>query len=79
MIALNREMPKNCLECPCLQTLIIPEGSTEYWIRYCAAGDFSMYVITSDEYNNNEDIRLKWFHFLKPEKCPLIEIGGNLK
>lgn len=79
MIALNREMPKHCLECPCLQTLIIPEDSAEYWIRYCAAGDFSMYITTSDEYNNNEGIQFEWIHFLKPEKCPLIEIGGSLK
>lgn len=76
MIALNRKMPKNCLECPCLQTYVIPE-SVEYMVRYCAAGDFSMYVTTSDEYNNNEDIRLKWIHFPKSKNCPLIEIGGD--
>lgn len=77
MIALDREMPRHCLECPCLQTFFFPDGDAEIWLRFCAANSYTLYQTTAEEYNTSEEVRLKWIHFPKFEVCPWIEIGGN--
>lgn len=82
MIALNRGMPTNCLDCPCLQTLMFSEGGEEIWARLCAAMGKTIFVTTYEEYNSNEKIQMDWIHFSKPTHCPWISIEDgelNLK
>lgn len=76
MIALDREMPRHCLECPCLQTLFIPEGSAEYWLRFCAGMGYTIYLTTAEDYNTKEEVRTEWIHFSKPKNCPWVDVGN---
>ena len=76
MIALNREIPKTCFECPCFATYAIDkEGNPniQYLIRYCQAANKSLINI---EWDREESIPSIWMEFSKPEWCPWIDVGN---
>ena len=71
MIALNRKMPRNCMDsCPCLQTVMLKNKRGEEAIgRFCvAAGKIIYYCDVSD---NPPD---EWVNFKKPSWCPWIDM-----
>ena len=78
MIALDREMPETCLECPCLQTYISPDDNadTEAWIRFCAANCYTLYHTTAEEYYASEKVKDEWIHFPKFEVCPWVDVSN---
>ena len=69
MIALNRGMPQNCLDCPCMQTYAIEEKeNTQHLIRYCAAAKQEMISI---EWKIFEPLPYgTWMNWPKPKWCP---------
>lgn len=76
MIALNREMPQDCLDCPCLGTYDIENRL----MRICHANFKNIYQTTFDEYENNEEVQRKWMVLTRPEWCPWVDVGNaNLK
>ena len=81
MIALNREMPKSCLECPCMGTYDIPNDSGKiYMFRICHSNYMTIYQTTMTDYKENKDIQQKWMNLPRPEWCPWVEMGnGDLK
>lgn len=78
MIALNRRMPKNCLDCPCLLTFgNIPDGESKetYAARFCAASHRELCI-----YKEIKDFPLpdSFYNFSKPKWCPWQEIYENV-
>lgn len=74
MIALNRPMPRDCFECPCMETLCIDKENVQnvqYLIRYCAATKQEMVVI---EWDTSESVPDVWTNWEKPKWCPWIKI-----
>ena len=70
MIALNREMPKTCFDCPCLATFAIDKENIQniqYLIRYCQAARQDMVFIEWDTSKITPDI---WMNWNKPKWCP---------
>lgn len=79
MIALDRNMPKDCFACPCMQTFTIDKENiqnVQYLIRYCAAAKQEMVTI---EWNTSENIPDVWMNWSKPKWCPWKEIYSNGK
>lgn len=75
MIALNREMPSTCLECPCMGTYDIPNGNGKiYMYRICHGNYMTIYQTTMTEYKENKDIQQEWMNLPRPEWCPWIDI-----
>ena len=74
MIALNRELPQTCYECPCFQTLTCSDDMETYMIRRCAAAGSIIYETTLRKYHNDKEIEKRWFDFTKPANCPWEEI-----
>ena len=74
MIALDRELPKECIGCPCLATINVSTDKFERLFRVCQAD--SMNVIVIRDHKIGEDIPKEdeWFSFSKPEWCPWIEL-----
>lgn len=75
MIALDRELPKECIGCPCLLTTAVPiDESRQRLFRACSA--YSTKIIVRKDYVIGEDIPKEdeWFSFSKPEWCPWIEL-----
>ena len=76
MIALNREMPKNCLECPCMGTYDILNDKNEmYMLRICHGNYMTIYQTTRAQYDENKDIQQEWASLPRPEWCPWIDVG----
>jgi len=74
MIALKRDKPKKCLDCPCLWTLgdiISTTDNKKYAARFCAAAHKEICV-----YEELEDMPLpdSWMKFSIPDWCPWIEL-----
>lgn len=75
MIALNREMPKSCLECPCMGTYDIPNDKNEiYMFRICHGNYMTIYQTTAAKYKENENIQQEWMNLPRPNWCPWQEI-----
>lgn len=77
MIALNRQMPQNCFECPCLQTYAIDSDENpyiQYLLRQCAARGQTMVTIKWSIGTHAPD---EWTNWSKPEWCPWIELEDN--
>lgn len=75
MIALNRKMPKDCFDCPCMQTYAIEEENIQHLIRYCAAAKQNMVSI---EWKLFEPLPYEtWMNWSKPKWCPWQEIYEN--
>ena len=66
MIALKMDLPKSCLNCPCLETIMV-DGVAG---RFCRASSNPIVTIPVSEIEDNQ----KWMEFAKPEWCPLIEM-----
>ena len=81
MIALNREMPNTCLECPCMGTYDIPDDNKEiHMLRICHGNYMTIYQTAMTEYTENKDIQQEWMNLPRPEWCPWIDVGNaNLK
>jgi len=81
MIALNREIPKSCLECPCMGTYDIPNDSGKiYMFRICHGNYLTIYQTTMTEYKENKNIQQEWMNLPRPEWCPWIDVeNANLK
>lgn len=78
MIALNREMPKTCFDCPCLATFAINKENTQniqYLIRHCQAARQDMVFI---EWNISEAIPDVWMNWNKPKWCPWQKVYENI-
>ena len=78
MIALNRKMPQNCLDCPCLATFAIDKENIQniqYLIRYCQAARQDMVFIEWDTSKITPDI---WMNWSKPKWCPWQEVYENV-
>lgn len=78
MIALDRNMPKDCFACPCMQTLCIDKENiqnVQYLIRHCAAAKQEMVVI---EWNTSESVPDVWMNWPKPKWCPWQEVYENV-
>ena len=77
MIALNKNLPIKCFDCPCFQTLTIPDVDKDltHWIRFCAAaGKIIFKCAPQPEDDISMQIPTEWMCFKKPEWCPWIEI-----
>ena len=77
MIALNRKMPKDCFDCPCMQTYAIEEEENiQYLIRYCAAAKQNMVSI---KWKTFEPLPYEaWTNWSKPKWCPWQEVYENV-
>ena len=78
MIALNRKMPLNCFDCPCMATYAIDNEkikNVQHLIRYCAAAKQEMVFI---EWNKIETIPEVWMNWSKPKWCPWQEVHENI-
>jgi len=76
MIYLDRKMPKDCFDCPCLQTFTrVPNGTThtKYWIRLCAAQNRIIFQFMCKDKDVIGDIPNEWINFTKPTWCPWKE------
>ena len=70
MIALNRGMPQNCLDCPCMQTICMDKEedyNIKYLIRYCAAAKQEMVILEQNVHDKIPDV---WMNWNKPKWCP---------
>lgn len=77
MIALNREMPKTCLECPCMGTYDIPNDNGKiYMFRICHGNYMTIYQTTMIEYKENKEIQQEWMNLPRPEWCPWIDVSN---
>ena len=77
MIALDREMPKHCLECPCMGTYDIPNDKNEmYMFRICHGNYMTIYQTTFSKYENNEEVQQEWMDLPRPEWCPWVDVGN---
>jgi len=80
MIALDREIPKTCFNCPCFATYTIDKENIpniQYLIRFCEAAKQELVVL---EWDKSETIPDVWMNFSKPNWCPWIDVGnGGLK
>lgn len=77
MIALNRGMPENCFDCPCMATYAIDNEkikNVQYLIRFCAAAKQEMVSI---EWNKTETIPEVWMNWAKPKWCPWQKVYEN--
>ena len=72
MIALNREMPENCLECPCMGTY----ADEKYMFRICHGNYITIYQTTRAKYDENKNIQQEWMNLPRPEWCPWIDVGN---
>ena len=71
MIALNREMPRRCLDCPCMSTFIFEKDNLA--ARVCMASFVGiLYKCKLDETVSNE-----WMDFPKPSNCPWIDMSES--
>ena len=64
MISLNKELPKICVNCPCMHTIILQDVAC----RYCMAEYREIILIPKSEVYAQH-----WVYFEKPEWCPWIE------
>lgn len=74
MIALDRNLPRTCFECPCLATFAIDKENipnVQYLIRNCEAAKQEMVVI---EWDKTESVPDVWMNWTKPKWCPWKEI-----
>lgn len=74
MIALNREMPKICFNCPCFTTYVLDKEkfpNVQYLVRFCEAAKQELVVL---EWDKSETIPDVWMNFTKPKWCPWQEI-----
>ena len=74
MIALNREMPKTCFNCPCFATYALDKEkipNVQYLVRFCEAAKQELVVL---EWNKSETIPDVLMNFTKPKWCPWQEI-----
>lgn len=77
MIGLNREKPKNCLDCPCFATYDFKdEQDKEHMIRWCQATNKMLFHTERKNYDENEKVREQWMNFKIPIFCPWICIDN---
>ena len=75
MIALNRSMPKSCLECPCMQTHSIDDDyrpEVIHLMRLCAAEGKQMVHVKW--YPESKHLPDNWINWERPEWCPWREV-----
>lgn len=76
MIALDREMPKTCFNCPCFVTYVLDKENipnVQYLIRFCEAAKQELVVL---EWDKSETIPDVWMNFSKPKWCPWVDVGN---
>ena len=74
MIALNRNLPKTCFNCPCFTTYVLDKENilnVQYLVRFCEAAKQELVVL---EWNKSKTIPDVWMNFSKPKWCPWQEI-----
>ena len=67
MIALNRDLPQTCYDCPCFQTFFLND---DIMVRQCGATDIVLYSTSLEKFMNDKEIQNRWFNFTKPVNCP---------
>lgn len=75
MIALDRDLPLSCFNCPCLETLrlSLPEEKKMQLFRICKARS-RQDIIKSIIYSKGDELPQDWMNFPIPEWCPWKEI-----
>lgn len=75
MIALDKNLPRTCIGCPCLQTMHVHDvtkNNQGLLIGLCAADKKIIKKIEWEEGDLAPSI--EWFDFPKPDWCPWISI-----
>lgn len=79
MIALDRELPENCLCCPCYGHIHVTSGTLEEDTLVKVCMPLSRVMDSMKWKKGDPTPQDEWYNFKKPEWCPWIEIKEESK